>query len=348
MRRNVAIYHATLPSVRGKKGGVEASVHRLATSLVSRGNVDVTVFSSGNPPLGALYSHRSILNLSNSRRLTRLFISPLLLNALNLSKFDVIHFHGDDWFCLPRGTPTVRTFHGSALHEARFATRLNRRCMMYVVYQLERLSAAKASYKVGVNKETAQIYKCEAYIGNGVDLALFRPQEKDRVPTVSYVGTWAGRKRGEFLAKTFLDYVLPDMPSARLRMISDECIEHPSIDHITNASDADVASTIAGSWVFAYPSTYEGFGIPYVEALSCGTPILTSRNGGALEILNGGEFGSIVSDAEFGPELLRLLKDPDLRSYYAKNGLGRAELYSDDEIAKQYEEIYNKLSGAIR
>ena len=49
--------------------------------------------------------------------------------------------------------------------------------------------------------------------------------------------------------------------------------------------EADKAALLTGADVFAYPSRYEGFGLPVLEALACGTPVVTTTGGSLLETL---------------------------------------------------------------
>ncbi|MBS7538481.1 glycosyltransferase family 4 protein [Ancylobacter lacus] len=337
----VGIYHATLPGAAGKKGGVEAAVHRLAESLSRRGTVEVTVFSSGEPPEGAKYAHRSVLNRTNRAKITRLLLSPALMNVTDFGDVDLLHFHGDDWFYVRRAVPTIRTFHGSALHESRTATSVKRKLMQRLVYHLERLSARLATRSISVGTETQTLYRCHYNIGNSVDLSLFRPQEKTPFPSLFFVGTWEGRKRGSFLFDVFCRKILPVYPDAKLFFVADRCDPHPSVLHMKKIGDAELAETMARSWVFAYPSLYEGFGIPYIEAMAAGTPIVTTPNPGANEVLEHGRYGIICDDGMFAESLLRLLGSEDERRAFADAGTGRALQYGEDAIASQIEAVYH-------
>jgi glycosyltransferase involved in cell wall biosynthesis len=92
--------------------------------------------------------------------------------------------------------------------------------------------------------------------------------------------------------------------------------------------------------VFAYPSLYEGFGIPYIEAMASGTAIVTTPNGGARDVLENGRFGLIRDDDAFGAAIIELLDNEALRHSLAEAGLARAPLYSPDSICAQIEQVY--------
>ena len=338
----VAIYHATLPRSAGRKGGVEAAVHRLANSLVGRDDIDLTVYSSGTAPDDARYAHVSILNWSNKRQLTRLLLSPFLLNFQRFGNADVVHLNGDDWFLFRRPFSTVRTMYGSALHEARTASTLKRRLMQSLVFRLEKLSIRLAGKTVAIGRETHDLYRTDTIIGMSVDRDTYLPAPKTDHPSVFFVGGWSERKRGEFMYDTFIDKVLPQVPDARLYMVTDVERPHPSVTFLKKLSDADLAYHLAKAWVFAYPSLYEGFGIAYIEAMACGTPIVTTPNAGATDVLDDGRYGSIVNDDRFGDEIVALLRDPERRAAMIEQGRIRAECYDERAIAEQNIAVYRQ------
>jgi phosphatidyl-myo-inositol alpha-mannosyltransferase len=78
-------------------------------------------------PPGASYDHVPVAPGKHVSTLGRMFILPFRLNGLVLDDLDILHLHGDDWFYLRRSIPTIRTFHGSALDEARYASGWPRR-----------------------------------------------------------------------------------------------------------------------------------------------------------------------------------------------------------------------------
>ncbi len=345
----VLMFHTTLPTPGRKPGGVEIAVHRLANALYDLG-VNVTVASLTLPPDDARYAHRHLFRWFPSLRdfrIGRLVLLPLLLNTISLADTDVVHFHGDDWFVMRRRRATVRTLHGSALREAQRATRWQRSLVQYMIYPFERLSAHIATIAVAVSHDTAKIHGIETVIGNGVDPDLFKPGAKSHSPRVLYLGTWGGRKRGRWMYELFTSRISPVRPDVELRFIADVAPPaHPRVHFERYPDDQALAAAYREAWVFALPSTYEGFGIPYLEAMASGTVVLATVNTGACELIETGRDGVLVEDDEFADSLLRLLDDGDAREQMATRGFARARCFAWPDIARAYLDIYERAVRA--
>ena len=97
---------------------------------------------------------------------------------------------------------------------------------------------------------------------------------------------------------------------------------------------------------FAYPSLYEGFGLPVAEALACGTPTLASNDGALVEVAGD---AALVVDArsveEIAAGLERLLTDDELRTRLAKAGPERAARFTWEAAAKTVLDAYREVGG---
>ncbi|HMB81211.1 MAG TPA: glycosyltransferase, partial [Vicinamibacterales bacterium] len=99
--------------------------------------------------------------------------------------------------------------------------------------------------------------------------------------------------------------------------------------------------------MFVYPSMYEGFGLPVVEAMACGVPVITGRTAALSEIGGGAivEVDRIEPDA-LGRALVELAGSRDRREELAGRGLARAETFSWQRAAGESLEIYRETATA--
>lgn len=112
------------------------------------------------------------------------------------------------------------------------------------------------------------------------------------------------------------------------------------------APDADLSYLYNGASLFVYPSLYEGFGPPVLEAMACGTPVMTSNVSSMCEIV--GESGILVNplDAnELAQGIEQLLQDDNLRKYLRAEGLKRATNFSWERTARETMKVYLEAYG---
>lgn len=96
--------------------------------------------------------------------------------------------------------------------------------------------------------------------------------------------------------------------------------------------------------VFVYPSIFEGFGIPIIEALYSGTPVITTNSGVFPEA--GGPSSIYIDETnstELAEAISNLLNNPLLREQIAADGKAFVQKFNDDAIAKQWNNLYTKL-----
>jgi glycosyltransferase involved in cell wall biosynthesis len=108
----------------------------------------------------------------------------------------------------------------------------------------------------------------------------------------------------------------------------------------------DVPKFYNAAAVFVYPSIYEGFGLPVLEAMACRTPVITSR-GGALEEVAG--VGALLvdppDDLAIAKALEIVLHNPEVREQLSFAGLKRSSEFSLSEMGKRTIEVYEKVAG---
>src|SRR5205823_3124147 len=111
-------------------------------------------------------------------------------------------------------------------------------------------------------------------------------------------------------------------------------------------SGSDLAQVYRDAWVFCLPSSYEGFGVPYIEAMACGTPVIATPNGGAEDVLGGGAFGVLASEGDLGGALVSVLQSSEQRAALTARALERARDYAIDRMAEKYEAVYDAVIQA--
>jgi glycosyltransferase involved in cell wall biosynthesis len=109
---------------------------------------------------------------------------------------------------------------------------------------------------------------------------------------------------------------------------------------------ADLAALYAAATAFVFPSLYEGFGLPPLEAMAQGTPVVASRASCLPEVLGDAALLVAPDDEEALAEALRaILADPGLRAELSQRGLARAARFSWERTAASTLAVYQEVLG---
>ena len=338
------------------RGGAGHFAHGLAQALAARGH-QVTMFSQDPAPPGARYAGVAVAGeAAGWRRKLQPLTFPVQVARQRFDDFDLIHAQGDDQFIRRRvAPPIVRTLHGSSLLEAvhngwrRGSPKLFLLHLFF--YAGELLSTIRADRVVAVSHHTGRFYpRLDDVVPNGVDIERFAPVSAQRSarPSILFVGEVHSRKRGDLLTRVVARQVRPRVPDVRLWLVSPDRIDAPAAEWFGTVDDEQLAWLYREAWVLCLPSTYEGFGRPYVEALAAGAVAVATRNPGALEVLGDGAYGLVVPDAELGDALVRALTDGELRRHLVERGHARARTFDWECVAEQYEAIYERVLARRR
>jgi len=107
----------------------------------------------------------------------------------------------------------------------------------------------------------------------------------------------------------------------------------------------DMPALYAGAMLLALPSLYEGFGLPVLEAMACGTPVLTSALGATAEVAaDAARLVDPRSVDAIATGLRELLPDADLRAAMSRRGLARAGAFSWSRAADETYEVYRGVA----
>jgi O-antigen biosynthesis alpha-1,3-mannosyltransferase len=108
----------------------------------------------------------------------------------------------------------------------------------------------------------------------------------------------------------------------------------------------DLPALYSGAVAFVYPSIYEGFGLPLLEAMACGAPVITANNSSLPEVVGD---AAILVDAynveAIASVILQVVNDPRVREDLKQRGLARAKCFSWQFTAEQTLAVYERALG---
>lgn len=108
--------------------------------------------------------------------------------------------------------------------------------------------------------------------------------------------------------------------------------------------DEDRAAIFSGASLFVYPSQYEGFGIPPVEAMACGVPTITSDNSSLPEAVgDAAEMVSADSVEKLTEAITKVLQDPALQSKMTEKGFVQADKFSWEREAEKLLDVFTEV-----
>lgn len=173
-------------------------------------------------------------------------------------------------------------------------------------------------------------------------------------PFLLHVGTLEPRKNHQFLFKVFEQLtsfdgslVLCGMKGWQVEPILEAMENSPRRDrilHLDYVSDEDLASLYQRAEALLFPSLYEGFGLPPIEAMRQGCPVICSNGGSLPEVV--GDAGLVLpleDPSQWADAIETLLGDPDRRAKLLNAGHARASRFSWRKCAEETWDVYRSL-----
>jgi len=115
------------------------------------------------------------------------------------------------------------------------------------------------------------------------------------------------------------------------------------VDHI---SESELSRYYHSAELLAYPSLYEGFGLPPLEAMCCGCPVVTTNSSSLPEVV--GDAGILVDPYDVGgwvQAMKNVLTDDHLRIEMIRKGLERSKRFSWEKTARETLQVYGKVAS---
>jgi glycosyltransferase involved in cell wall biosynthesis len=131
----------------------------------------------------------------------------------------------------------------------------------------------------------------------------------------------------------------PEARAAAARLGLDDAVRF-----LPGVSEADLPALYGGAEVFVFPSRYEGFGLPPLEAMACGTPVLCCDTSSLPEVVGEAALRVAPTPEALADGLRRLLTDDTLRAKLRAAGPRRAALFSWQTTAKTTLTVYENIS----
>lgn len=284
---------------------------------------------------------------------------------------DVLHVQYITPFWLPRNIKVITTIHDVSW---KFYPEYIKKSDLFFLNTLIPLSLARASRIITVSetsrRDIIKIYNIAerkvVSIYNGVGEEFVKPSQEKKEAVMKkynlpekfilYVGTLQPRKNVPALLEAFQCLVSKwEIPGLKLVIVGGKGHNYDSrIDgvvkryHLTDKvlfpgyiDSQDLPSVYASARLFVFPSLYEGFGIPLIEAMGVGTPVVASNQSCLPEVV--GEGGMVVDphNTEMLAQAMRMLLTDELkRKEFIEKGYKRAAEFTWEKTAKKTLELY--------
>lgn len=361
----------------GSFSGVEHAVRGLAGALAKEGRHNYRFFVPSAYP----YSDFVGQNFQTQRvqlpafRLARIFWEQFRLPAI-LKREDCDLLHAPAYLApLFSSKPVVLTVYDlQALSQPQLCLPLNRINYGRMLPPSIRKASGIIVPSRFVAEELHKMFPCQAekikIIPIGLD-PIFKEMDKEKckallpeygieAPFIMYAGNMLPKKNLPLLVSSFAiakrkhrlphKLVIVGKKSCRYkeihRRVKSEGMEKEVL-FTGYVSEVNLAMFYNAADIFVFPSLYEGFGLPPLEAMACGTPVVSSASGALAE--TAGPAALMVDPTnleEIAGSIARLIKDETLRKELIEKGLAHSRRFTLSNARELTESFYEKVAGS--
>ncbi len=368
----------------GVVGGVEQFVIQLTRHIAEAGNsVLILARSSRFEEVARMFEeYRAVKTLPLRTRSHRIAMKNAWLDTVTIQKIakregvDVIHFPYNWSLPFRKAVPCVLTIHDVIPFTFREAMGLFTNIILYkpvtrlacrlndVITTVSEFSKREIVDKVGVEPDKIRVIPnglrepTHVELGGGITRRL-----RLEHGYILNVGGIHERKNIPRLIRAFARLLALESYPGKL-VITGSVTGNPYVEKMKRVCDSVVKEEgleerviftgfitdeeldilLRNADCLVYPSLYEGFGIPILEAMRMGTPVITSNIGGTAEVA--GDAAILVDPyniEELSSAMAELIHDGALRRELCAKGRKKASAYSWAETAKRYLELYNEI-----
>ncbi len=360
--------------------GTAIYARKLIENLLNDGRLEIYLvhFEKVNDPLYER-AHEIIMPSLKLPRGNQFFSQLLFFWQYRKNRFDIIHWFQPrlyPFFWLAPAKKIVVTVHGAGEWNVAKIRLFSNWLFRNVLKYFNEFIDVAITDTEHANKETSECYKIKpekvktVYLGGGevfepIDkLAaqnLIESKYKIKVPYILDISRLMPHKNIDALIKAYNIYrqkfagieklVIVGSPMLDYEKTYDLAKANPykdDIQFINFVDQQDLNAIYSAAAVFVFPSLSEGFGLPVLEAMAAGTPVITSNTTSLPEV--GGEAAILIDplDIEKMAEAMRqVLSNENLRNEMIGKGLGQAKKFSWAKTAEQTKEIYIELNNKI-
>lgn len=298
-----------------------------------------------------------------------------------VKEYDVVHtqYHpgifAGNYAQSAEGVPHVFTFHGFApigiwrnplqrlkMADHRIGTLLALRFGVARVITVSQFLKEDLVHFYRIDPERVHV------IYNGIDSTRFSPKADGRQirqrygigdePVILFLGRMALYKGPQYLIMA-MPYVLKRLPNVKVVLAGSFRYDFPRLKELIRAlgitqsviftgyvSDAELSNFYTSCDIFCYPSLWEGFGLPPVEAQACGKPVVAFKCCALPEVVSDGETGILVRPKDhmgLARAMVNLLTDPERGREMGIKGRERVRrLFRWDKVAAETVKVYQK------
>lgn len=310
-----------------------------------------------------------------------LYYSFKVRRQVDLNEYDVVHgtlMPASTIALSPNlglETPIVVTSHGTSLGEMKSHTPeipsdyLLRYFFHPMNFVMDRIAGQSANHIIAISSHTKRqlknVYRFNplklSLIPHGVDVGRFYPRNKvhpavsSEKTSVLFVGRLASRKgvsRAIESMANLRDYNIELLIAGsgrhedRLKRLASNLKVTESVKFLGFVPDDELPLLYSTADIFLFPSRYEGFGLVFLEAMACGTPVIGTPVGGIPDVVDDGVNGFVVSHdvGDISAKIEHCHLNPDLLSKISENASQKAKKMDWLQVAEQVERVYEEVT----